>query len=687
MKRLLPLVLLAFLILSPVSAWATTIAIGTAGGNWSTGATWVGGVAPTAADDVQLTDLDGADVLTVDCNTGSAACAARSIDATGATGTLTHANGKQITMGDGTAGNLTLVAGLTYAPGATSLINFVSTTGTNNITTAGKRMGSLTFNGAGGTWSFVDGMDNTNLSTITVTAGTLLTNNQAVGATSGVSLAASGASTRAITLGTTTWLTSTGGWDITNSSGMTLSAASSTIKVGSSSTTFNGGGLTYGTLQTNTTLTSTLTLNGANTFSTLSVTGSAGVNAHVLLGASQTVSGTCTMAGNSVINRLFLNSDVHGTARTLSCGTFTFSNLDLQDITKAGAGSGNISAITGNSGDCGGNTGWTFTTGIPVYWATSGGTSTGSESAATRWFLATNGTGGAGRSPLCQDTATFDANSIDAGSRTVTQDKIRIGAHDWTSVTNTPTWALGSTAVSFFNNIKLVSGMALSGTTGAYTYEGRSNSTLTSGTLTWLKPLIVDAVDSVGTLTQGDNFLSTNSLTGTSGTWAGASTYTAGFSTLTWNGGTLTETGNVALTGALSVTGGTFMSGVGAVSGGTTASFTGGTSNLKGFSGTGVTHGAGTVTVGTTGIAATTLTKNGAGTMTVNGASTFSGNMTLSSTGIWNVNSNITGSGTLAQTGQTVNIGCAVTLAYNNGSYVGSACPAAALYSRIFGGF
>ena len=66
MKRLLPLVLLAFLILSPVSAWATTIAIGTAGGNWSTGATWVGGVAPTAADDVQLTDLDGADVLITD---------------------------------------------------------------------------------------------------------------------------------------------------------------------------------------------------------------------------------------------------------------------------------------------------------------------------------------------------------------------------------------------------------------------------------------------------------------------------------------------------------------------------------------------------------------------------------------------------------------------------------------------
>lgn len=639
------------------------------GGNWSAGATWTGGtgVAPTAADDVLITAaMTG--TITIDGTAGSPNLC-RSLNCTGnLTGTLSHAASKQLNVGDGTAGVFTLVSAITYAPASTSILKFVSTTTGNNITWAAKNIGPVTFDGVGGAWQLQDNNGTTNSPTWTLTNGSLDTNGKAVGGL----LSSNNSNTRSLTLGATTWTipANQGGtvWDIGTSTGMTLSAASSTITSATTtnSQAFSGGGLTYGTVSFTALTTGTVTINGANTEGTLTLNQGASTTGSYLIGADQTVTGTFTSNGNSVINRSYIRSTVRGTARTISAATFTFTNIDLQDITKAGAGSGNISAITGGSGDCGGNTGWTFNTpkncfmktAVSVNWS------------ASNWFTTTGGsTPISPVIPLVQDTAIFDANSVTAGSKTITTDVPRICAVNWTGVLNTPAWAK-TTVFSFFGAVTMVSGMTNSGTT-ATTYEGRGNSTFTTGTQTWTNPLTIDSVNSVGTLTQGDNFASSSTLTGTSGAFTGASTFTTSFTTATWNGGTMTMTGNMTLTGAFSVTGGAFGNGTGVVTGGTTASWTGGTTNIKGFSGTTVVHGAGAVTIGSSGIAGSSFSKNGSGTMTINGASTFSGAMTLSSTGIWNINANVTGSSTLAQTGQTVNISNA-TLAYNNGSYASS---------------
>lgn len=128
------------------------------------------------------------------------------------------------------------------------------------------------------------------------------------------------------------------------------------------------------------------------TFANLTRTGTASKTNTMMLSANQTVTGTLTINWNSAINRILIKSDTLWTARTITAGTVSCSNVDFQDITGAGAGNWNLSAITGLSGDCGGNSGITFTT--PV---------TTTRSAGTTWSTAT----WSSRVPLPQDSAIF----------------------------------------------------------------------------------------------------------------------------------------------------------------------------------------------------------------------------------------------------------------------------------------
>jgi len=513
------------------------------GGNWSAASTWsltsgggATGSTPTAADDCKLDAASGA--VTIDGTSGSPSLC-RSLVCTGYTGTLTHAAAKHLTIGDGTTGNLTIVAGMTYSPSGTSFINFVSTTTGNQITFGGKQFGSLTFNGAGGEWLFQDTSSLQTSSTVTLTAGTLDFNNQTINWTGGNTFNASGTTTRALKLGSgTITLSQTATWNITDSTNLTLTPSTSTISFTGTTHTisFTGGGLTYYNLSCTSLTTGNLTIGGANTFNNLTLSCGANTTSQFIFSANQTITGTLTGNGNSVINRAYYRSSVKGTARTLTAATVTMTNIDLQDITGAGAGSWDLSAITGGSGDCGGNSSITFTTPANQYWVPTGGTSTGSEGDATRWANASGGTAGTGRSPLPQDTAYFDVNSIDAGSRTITQNKPRIGAHIWTGVTNTPTWTT-STAASVFGSITLVSGMTLTGSSQAYTYEGRGSSTITCGTKSWAKSWTVNCA--AGTLTLGDAFLSTAGVIVSSGTFD-TSTFNLAASSLSISGGTTT---------------------------------------------------------------------------------------------------------------------------------------------------
>lgn len=312
------------------------------------------------------------------------------------------------------------------------------------------------------------------VSVVSITAGaftgTLNTNGQTVAVSGAFSI--SGTGTRTITLGASA--ITCGTWTATTTTNLTFNANTSTITQ-TGATTFNGGGLTYAT----TALTGTTpTIAGANTHGAFTRTGTATKTDSLTISANQTVTGLFTATGNSVTNRLLIQSSVLGTARTITAGSVSLSNVDFMDITGAGA----AAPFTGTSlGDCLGNSGITFTASATQYWKT---TTTGTKtwSTAGNWFLATNGGGGAGRVPLPQDDVVFDENSIGAASTIVQTDGMpRIGRNiDWTGVTNAPKMTVITSDAWVFGSMTYGSGMTTSGGNITLKMMARSSVTITS---------------------------------------------------------------------------------------------------------------------------------------------------------------------------------------------------------------
>lgn len=239
--------------------------------------------------------------------------------------------------------------------------------------------------------------------------------------------------------------------------------------------------------------------------------------------------------GLSTANRLLIQSSVLGTARTLTCAVASASYVDFRDIIGAGAGPWNLSAITGGSGQCGGNGGITFTTAKNLYWYQ---TVTGVAyiSDATKWFNASGGTGGAGRVPLPQDTCFFNASSFTVAGCEVVQDTPRIGGVDWTGATNTPRYDTNtvSGAVDFevFGSFRLIAGMNSGSLLGYvnFSLSGRGSYVFQSAGQIMAFPH-VNLTCPGGTYTQADNCVfgwvagSANSIFNPlSGTW-NANTY------------------------------------------------------------------------------------------------------------------------------------------------------------------
>lgn len=211
-----------------------TIVAAAGGGNWTTGGTWVGGSAPTAADDAVLASTSG----NVTIDTG-AVC--RSLDCNGYTGTLTHTSGVTLTIGDGTAGAgnraLRLSSGMTYTLGdpATSAISFVSTSATQQtIDYAGKTVGSPTFNGASGSWILSSALTTGVTGVLTVTNGAFDANEQAINVGR---ISSSNSNTRTVDLSNCAiTLSGTGTiWSFATTTNLTFSNTGSTYTITDSS--------------------------------------------------------------------------------------------------------------------------------------------------------------------------------------------------------------------------------------------------------------------------------------------------------------------------------------------------------------------------------------------------------------------------------------------------------------------
>lgn len=333
-----------------------TIVAAVGGGNWTTGATWVGGSAPTAADDAQLDALSGN--VTIDAG---AVC--RSLDCTGYTGTLTHTSAVILTIGDGTAGAgnvaLKLVSGMTYTrPGISAAISYISTSATvQTIDTAGKNMGSSTFNGVGGSWQFTSSFSGTGNPAITLTNGTLDFNDQTVSIGS-ISTNNSNARTISLGNGTITLTADATVWNGTSVTNLTVNSEGSTIVlsgVGAGNKTFAGGGKTFNDLSITGGGAGVVIFSGANTFSDFTI--NAPKSVRFPAGVTTTVSSF--VATGSAGNLITIDSSSAGSAATLSdaSGTNSCDFLSLQDSTAIGGASWFSGS---NSINVSGNSGWVF---------------------------------------------------------------------------------------------------------------------------------------------------------------------------------------------------------------------------------------------------------------------------------------------------------------------------------------
>lgn len=551
-----------------------TRTISAVGGNWSATTAWTEGAVPTAADDVVATALSGSLVVT-----NGAVC--RSADFTNYTGTLSGSGSWSI--GNSTGGSLKFVSGMTVT--YSGLLTFVSTTTGNNITMAGKQISDTVFNGAGGGWTLQDAFAN-NGGVFNLTAGTLNTNNQSV--TIG-SLTSSNSNTRTLTLGSSA--ISCQGVECSTVTNLTISSNTATITIGLSSATFNMGNKNWNGTSLVANGTGTAQFNNAFTVANLTRSPSGVKTAVMTQNSSFTVTGTLTVGGDTAANRLLMGSTTIGTARTITVnGSIVAQNIDIQDITGAGSAPWNLSAITGGSGDCGGNSGITFTTLTTVY-----GVGSGVFDLAANWASSSGGSGGSGRIPLPQDTAIFDANTT--GTRTVNTS----GRYGTLTIQNTFTGTLALNAATWFGSFTLGTGVTLSGA-GTQTFSGRGSYTITTNGQT--VPFSVTVANVTGTLTLQDAFTSSRSATG-------ALTVSSG--TLDTNSQSVTLSGTSA---TVSHTAGTITAGTTTFTVGTTAtatfwSCTGGTfsnpdstivlsaasSNTRTFAGNGKTYGTLTYTV------------------------------------------------------------------------------------------
>lgn len=199
---------------------------------------------------------------------------------------------------------------------------------------------------------------------------------------------------------------------------------------------------------------------------------------------------------NSTIYRCLITSESLSGA-ILECDSLEFSNVDFRDIVGAGTANWDLSAITGGSGDCGGNSGITFTPAENVYHyrAAAGGSNWSTENL---WFKGTGGTGGASRVPLPQDTAIFDANTFPAGSNSVYLNVPRIGSVNMSGVDKAFTFILGN-AFECYGSFILSPNVTNSGGS-TVTFRGRGNHSINTFGKLFYGGLVVETIGGVYTL-------------------------------------------------------------------------------------------------------------------------------------------------------------------------------------------
>lgn len=446
--------------------------------NWSTAGNWSLGHKPAAGEDVTMPNVAWA------CTLNESSANLNSFNQTGWANTMTWSAGFGVTVAPASGTVVCLFAG-TNTISTTSFLNLNPASGAQvNLTAAGKltSLRILTQNGAG-TVSLQDNLTYSGSGTgITLTQGTWTTNNKNI---TGGSFVSNNANVRAITLGTSTLtLSGSSAWILFNSTNLTFSGASSTITCSNANALFDGGGQIYGTVNFTGAIAQ---IGGVNTFATLTKTAGATTDGVARFLDNQTVTTQFTMTGSTDRYRLWVGGQYARTSTgavqnyggqrtiTLTGASVSCTNCYFTSIVMTPAQ--DLSAVT-TIGNALNNSGITFCPAMDCYWHADGGNWWDAK-----WYQATNGGGGAARSPLAHDTAIFDVNSFDSASQSIVATIHGCKSMNWSNVTNTPTYTQASTSW-FGGTITLVSGMTLTtGTNSFDLYADASNTcTFISGT-------------------------------------------------------------------------------------------------------------------------------------------------------------------------------------------------------------
>lgn len=185
-----------------------------------------------------------------------------------------------------------------------------------------------------------------------------------------------------------------------------------------------------------------------------------------------TVTNLFTVTGLAAPYRILVSSSLFGTDAPISAGSVNISYADFANIVANGTANWDLSAITGGSGDCQGNSNITFTAPTTQHYLTSGN---------TQWTTLANWTS---RVPLPQDDAIFDhafgaADSIILNIRKLAKNIDFSGATFATSLN-----LVWNNSVEVYGSLTLKAGMISSGT-GELWLHGQTACTLDSAGFSW----------------------------------------------------------------------------------------------------------------------------------------------------------------------------------------------------------
>lgn len=444
---------------------------GTTDTNYNTATNWSFGHVPTTNERVAFSG-------SVNCALGATNTAAlEAWDMTGYSGTFSGSGNITVTNINDSSVRFSELSTVTWS--GQLLLNPATGT-TLSLTSAGK-LGActeLTLNGAG-TVVLVDGLTIAATKSLLIYQGKLKTDGASdnSGLTHNLGKFLCNGTVNTLTLGNSIINLNSFG-TVFNLVATTFNSGSSTININGTDNGFGGGGGTYNTVHFGADGNHNIT--GTNVFANLSWTTGANQTSILTLQANQTVNGTLTLNGNSAVNRLLVLSNTIGTARTITLGASatcaSVSNfVDMQDITMSGGTTNerDFQANSKSAGDCGGNSGVTFTAAQEQTW--SGVTGNWSNSAL--WTS---------RIPLPQDNVVIP--NPGAASRTLTADMPRLGKDITVTnavAANKPAVALTNQTYTVYGSIVFVDSTYMTPTCNRPIYfAGRSNATLTSAGFT-----------------------------------------------------------------------------------------------------------------------------------------------------------------------------------------------------------